>query len=1033
MDIGTQVWFDDGTNLGFLVLGTIVDNMGTMVKVKHDNDMYNVPSQSIKPADLNNAIGFDDMVKMRDLHEGSLLWNLKNRYHSGKIYTYIGNILVSVNPYRVFGIYGLETVRKYQGQFIGKLPPHIFAVAEVAFFELVKDRRNQVMVVSGESGSGKTESTKLCMQYLAAVNRAQNTLVTEKILEANPLLESFGNAKTIMNDNSSRFGKYIEIFFDRDVISGAKVSEYLLEKSRIVYQNPGDRNFHIFYEMIAGLPAAEKSSFGLTKPNDFFYLDQGSSSVISQKNDANDFQHTLSAMEILGISKEEKKGILSILAAILHLGNIYYGRTQLNGQEAAVIMNEADVGTVARLLHVEPEGVALLLTNRVTEAAGEKFYSPLNIERALDARDAISRALYSLLFGWLVTRINQSIHQPEDENSTSIAILDIFGFEDFKSNSFEQFCINFANESLQSFFVDHVFKQEQEEYRQEKIQWNVVSFVDNQECLDLICKPPFGIVHILGDESNFPQSTDRSFLDKCHQQFTRHKHYKRPKTGLLQFGIIHYAGLVMYQADMFLDKNRDNMRMEMVELFSTSKSPIIASLFAEKSRNGTTQANSSLSSSSFRLQTNAGSQRRSKFNMGRVPTVAGGFSDSLAQLVTKMKQCNPFFIRCLRPNTEKSPNLFQDSLIMNQLKCSGMLETIRIRKSGFPVRMSFENFIQRYRCIYRGQLKPHLSAQEKCSELLLLISNGKAKHEFATGITKIFLREDIEKFLEESRYITLRNMAVRIQKNVRRWFAQRSYRRKKGAALIIQRNYRGFLARARYRKALHGIVLFQSLWRIYRKRQLIEKRKYDISHNMPVHEKKQVDEMLQLETRRETDVTHLEIPVELAVVFSKQQTWQSFQNEYDFEKVEKVIVNDRIKHGLPSDIDNFPFSKFVQQFFQDDKSFHCVSAPIYSPFLKLKNSEASEAVRLFRLILRFMGDASITASREVILGNYIILIGIKNVDIRDEMYTQICNQIWSNGNEASQQRGWLLVSLCLSCFPPSALMYKYLLKYVSKL
>ncbi|CAL8314597.1 unnamed protein product [Arctogadus glacialis] len=516
--------------------------------------MYSIRSlPTIGYREQKEEDGVEDMTQLEELHEGAVLLNLMMRFDRELIYTYIGSILVSVNPYKMYNIYGTDMVLQYKGHALGENPPHLFAIVNASYTKMMDAKHNQVIIISGESGSGKTEATKLVLRYLAAIHHKNN--ITQQILEAAPLLESFGNAKTVRNDNSSRFGKYIEVFLEEGVISGAITSQYLLEKSRIVFQAKDERNYHIFYEMLAGLPSQQRQAFYLQEAETYYYLNQGGDCGITGKNEAEDFLRLMAAMEILHFTPEDKDTIFRLLSCILHLGNVFFQRYETDGQEVASVVSAQEIRVVAELLQVSPEGLQKSITFKVTETMREKIYTPLSVESAVDARDAVAKILYSLLFHWLTEKINAQVYPRQ--HSLSISILDIYGFEDLAFNSFEQLCINYANEYLQFFFNRIVFREEQEEYSREQ---------------------PHGILRILDDQSCFPQATDHTFLQKCHYHHGNDPQYLKPKMPHPEFTIKHFAGRVTYQVHKFLDKNYDQVRQDVLDIFIQSKNKMVSSL-----------------------------------------------------------------------------------------------------------------------------------------------------------------------------------------------------------------------------------------------------------------------------------------------------------------------------------------------------------------------------------------------------------------------------------------------------------------------
>ncbi|KAI6653611.1 hypothetical protein LOD99_3506 [Oopsacas minuta] len=746
--VGTLVWVEVGE--GYLLPGKV------KAKGKNNNSIIEANGkehciafaqllQGVKKRDAIPEKGMEDMIKLSQLHEGSMLYNLNLRYKHDLIYTYTGSILIAINPYHLFDIYNVETARAYEGQLLGALPPHIFAIANSAYMHMNANRQNQCVVVSGESGAGKTESTKLILQYLAIINKSTHNLITEKILEATPILESFGNAKTIRNDNSSRFGKYTEVFFDKQgCIEGAKISDYLLEKSRIVFHADEERNYHVFYEMISGLSQEHLDKLGLSAADKYFYLNQGRGISFESKNDSQDFQRLNEAIDFLGIQDTEKDGVFHLLASILHLGNVCF-RAKSKEDQFASFKNTEALDVCCNQLQITKERLRVALTHKRTVTRGEEFHTPLLVEQALDARDALAKALYSHLFNWLVMKINSIVYANLPKYSVSIAVLDIFGFEMFQVNSLEQLCINYANEQLQYYFNEYIFHLEQQEYMKEKIDWKTIEVRDNQPCIDLISKFPIGLLHILDDESHFPKSTDESFLDKCHHEHSQNPNYIHPKQKVLVFGIRHYAGNVWYNVEYFLDKNRDVFRNDFVNILQDSKLQFISTIFNQTLTN---QPN----------QTLAGTATRK-----RMPTVAAKFTQSLNSLIDTMKKCHPFFVRCIKPNEDKSSLNFIEKLVLEQLRYSGMLETIRIRKSGYPIRLDFDSFLSRFHFLARNKEKlREMSPKVGISHILKSVNATG----FQIGQSKVFLRETTELILEKTKSIEIQAKCVIIQKFV---------------------------------------------------------------------------------------------------------------------------------------------------------------------------------------------------------------------------------------------------------------------------
>uniref|UniRef100_A0A8C0L8M7 Unconventional myosin-XV n=1 Tax=Canis lupus dingo TaxID=286419 RepID=A0A8C0L8M7_CANLU len=949
--------------------------------------------------------GVEDMTQLEDLQETTVLSNLKTRFERNLIYTYIGSILVSMNPYRMFGIYGPEQVQQYNGRALGENPPHLFAIANLAFAKMLDAKQNQCIIISGESGSGKTESTKLILRYLAAMNQKRG--ITQQILEATPLLESFGNAKTVRNDNSSRFGKFVEVFLEGGMISGAITSQYLLEKSRIVFQAKNERNYHIFYELLAGLPAQLRQAFSLQEAETYYYLNQGGNCEISGKSDSDDFRRLLAAMEVLGFSGEDQDSIFRILASILHLGNVYFEKYETDAQETASVVSAREIQAVAELLQISPEGLQKAITFKVTETMREKIFTPLTVESAVDARDAIAKVLYALLFSWLIARVNALVSPRQD--TLSIAILDIYGFEDLSFNSFEQLCINYANENLQYLFNKIIFQEEQEEYIREQIDWREITFADNQPCINLISLKPYGILRILDDQCCFPQATDHTFLQKCHYHHGANPLYSKPKMPLPEFTIKHYAGKVTYQVHKFLDKNHDQVRQDVLDLFVRSRTRVVAHLFSSHAPQATPQRLGK-SSSVTRLY--------------KAHTVAAKFQQSLLDLVEKMERCNPLFVRCLKPNHKKEPGLFEPDVVMAQLRYSGVLETVRIRKEGFPVRLPFQVFIDRYRCLVA--LKHNLPASgDMCVSVLSRLCTVMPNM-YRVGVSKLFLKEHLHQLLESMRERVLHLAALTLQRCLRGFLIRRRFRSLRHKIILLQSRARGYLARQRYQQMRRSLVKFRSLVHTY-----INHRHYlklRAERRLRVEEAR-LRELEELSKREVVAVGHLEVPAELAGLLQAVAGLIAARGpRVASVRTPRLQAEPRVT--LPLDINNYPMAKFVRCHFKEP-AFGMLTLPLRTPLTRLPVECHAEAVSVFKLILRFMGDPHLYGAQENVFGNYIVQKGLAVPELRDEILAQLANQVWRNPSSHNAERGWLLLATCLSGFAPSSRLSKYLLKFVS--
>ncbi|NXC29347.1 MYO7A protein, partial [Campylorhamphus procurvoides] len=802
---GDYVWMDLKTGREFDVpIGAVVklcDSGQIQVLDDEGNEHWISPQNAshIKPMHPTSIHGVEDMIRLGDLNEAGILRNLLIRYREHLIYTYTGSILVAVNPYQLLPIYSPEQIRLYTNKKIGEMPPHIFAIADNCYFNMQRNNKDQCCIISscclcsGESGAGKTESTKLILQFLAAIS-GQHSWIEQQVLEANPILEAFGNAKTIRNDNSSRFGKYIDIHFNkRGAIEGAKIEQYLLEKSRVCRQAQDERNYHVFYCMLRGMSMEQKKKLGLGKATDYNYLAMGNCTTCDGRDDSKEYANIRSAMKVLMFTDTENWEISKLLAAILHMGNLQYEARTYDNLDACEVVQSASLITAASLLEVEPQDVMNCLTSRTIITRGETVSTPLSMEQALDVRDAFVKGIYGRLFVWIVEKINAAIYRPPSQElksiRRSIGLLDIFGFENFTVNSFEQLCINFANENLQQFFVRHVFKLEQEEYNLENINWQHIEFTDNQDALDMIAIKPMNIISLIDEESKFPKGTDATMLHKLNSQHKLNTNYIPPKNNYeTQFGINHFAGIVYYETKGFLEKNRDTLHGDIIQLVHSSKNKFIKQIF---------QADVAM-----------GAETRK-----RSPTLSSQFKRSLELLMRTLSVCQPFFVRCIKPNEYKKPMLFDRELCVRQLRYSGMMETIRIRRAGYPIRYTFVEFVDRYRVLMPG-VKPAYKQGDlrgTCQRIAEAVL-GK-DDDWQIGKTKIFLKDHHDMLLEIERDKAITDKVILIQKVVRGYKDRSNFLKVRNSVLMIQRYWRGHNCRKNYGAMRIGFLRLQALYR----------------------------------------------------------------------------------------------------------------------------------------------------------------------------------------------------------------------------
>ncbi|XP_063074529.1 unconventional myosin-IXb isoform X2 [Engraulis encrasicolus] len=879
----------------------------------------------------------DDLCNLPVLTEESILEALRGRFREEKIYTYASNILIAINPFKFLPIYNPKYVKMYEHHQLGRLPPHVFAIADAAFYTMLKKRVDQAVIISGESGSGKTQSTNFLIHCLTALSQKGYTSGVERtILGAGPVLEAFGNAKTAHNNNSSRFGKFIQVnYSESGVVRGAVVEKYLLEKCRLVSREKSERNYHVFYYLLLGASEQEHREFKLLQPEDYLYLKQENFQSEDREENKHEFKRLQQAMEMVGFLPATKKQIFSVLSAILYLGNVTYEPTE-DGEGLTV--GPPDVlATLSDLLKVKRELLVEALTKRKAMTANDTLILPYSLSEAVTARDSVAKSLYGSLFDWIVLRINHALLNKKDIEVSiqclSIGVLDIFGFEDFKVNSFEQFCINYANEQLQYYCNQHIFTLEQAEYQAEGIVWDNIDYNNNIGCIHLISKKPTGLFHLLDEESNFPHATDDTLLAKFKQQHQGHPSFVPTPVLEPAFIIKHFAGKVKYQIKDFREKNTDHMRPDIVALLRSSERSFLRQLigadpvavfrwgilratirslaaFNEAGRRWITKhpdrvrrysrqsmgekrksspmermmSQSCITEFSFdrseevplevfedifatfekkkvlhdqgctsvRLQSqhqsavfhrrkpsrlsvkNRGSRHKQiipknlidskslKHIVGltlhnrvsrsllhlhtkkKPPSISAQFQSSLSKLLGNLKKAEPFFVRCIRSNAEKLEMQFDEALVLRQLRYTGMLETVCIRRSGYGAKYTFKEFVNHFQVLLPKKVQ---SPKEDITSLLQKLDVKETNYQI--GQTKVFLRESERQRLQETLHRTVMKSITTLQRWFKACLMRKHYLYKKDSAIIIQRAWRNFSERRRWKAAR----LIQSMWR----------------------------------------------------------------------------------------------------------------------------------------------------------------------------------------------------------------------------
>ncbi|ETP34617.1 hypothetical protein F442_17095 [Phytophthora nicotianae P10297] len=817
-----------------------------------------------------HSVGADDMCELGHLHEPAIVYNVRERFYAKEPYTYTGKIVVAVNPYQWIKEHYSEELRDlYTQRPWDEMPPHVYATSAEAFHHMKQHRIPQSILVSGESGAGKTETVKIMMEHLASISmgiakrlhpaESGETIVVEKVLKSNPLLEAFGNAKTIRNDNSSRFGKFTQLQFNSDYcLVGAECRHYLLEKSRVVAQAAGERNYHIFYQLVS----AKEDVFGFndaTSAKEFRYL-QDEKLILDGKTDLERYQVTRDALSTIGLSDKEQNELFSALCGILRLGQLDFMPLESNKDDASqavaslnasspsgsvtaeqIEQQKKEIEQCAKLLGVEVAALSKQLCSRTVKARQEVYCVPLSAHHAGNNRDALAKEIYARVFGYLVRRVNHSISNTADRSASTpsylhIDLLDIFGFESFKHNSFEQFCINFANEKLQQKFTLDVFKTVQEEYQQEGVAWEFVKYRDNQDMLDLL-ENSMGVMALLNEECVRPMGSDLSFVSKLVSLRESHPRLERARLSQMHFLLHHYAGPVTYDAEGFVEKNKDSLQTDLLELLGTSSNGLMSMVFGDDN-NTAFMTDADLA---VRAATMMESGRRStvsrKTSTFMQETVSYKFKAQLSLLMSDISSTEVHYVRCIKPNSQKSPNIYEIDAVVNQLRCAGVVEAIRITRAAFPNKMAHEKFLRRFVMMRSKKdstaVKESTTVADACEQLAEELLSGDAfartqegsEHSrtptFVVGKSLVYFGKDVLEFLEHRRTTFVHDRAIMIQQAARRWMARRRIKKVRTVISKIQALHRGRMQRQFYLEKRRKCIIVQSVWRGVRSRQRV--------------------------------------------------------------------------------------------------------------------------------------------------------------------------------------------------------------------
>jgi len=1068
----------------------------SVVQLENGSEVTTKPGQSVHPLSKSSLARTErDLTLLDSLDEGLILYNLRERFErQQQIYTWIGTILISINPYETFPIYGVENIYAYKNRGNRILDPHVYVVADEALKPLLEYGENHSILISGESGAGKTWATKQCLAYLTEVTQRGGAQVASsgassvegKILAANPILEAFGNAKTIRNDNSSRFGRFTEVHFkESGKIDGARIDNFLLEKSRVVRQGKGERNYHVFYQLLC---SDRISSLGLGSMDSFSYLNGSGCYTVDGVDDRNEYEVVLQAFDEMGFTRDEIEWIFDLVAAILHLGNASFVSDGGEGSRLSS-QGQACMKWIARLLQVDEKDLEFGLTHRSIEVRGTVTNIPLKPHDAKDSRDALSKSIYGQLFDWLVERVNKSL-AGSPRPWAFIGLLDIFGFEIFEKNSFEQLCINFTNEKLQQIFNRDTFQLEERLYQSEGVDFEHIKYVDNQPILDMIEKKPVGLLLMLDDMNRMPRSTDDGFVAKADTNHSSSQFYISStitRRGNQCFTIRHYAGDVVYNADGFLAKNKDLLYKDLYDAMTASKSTKTAAMFPAMDNNS-----------------------RAKYSLG------AQFRKQLDRLMSILSATQTHYIRCVKPNEQKLPRTFDASLSLEQLRYSGVFEAVRIRKQGFPFRYKYERFVERYKCVLMRGTKwvPIEGRTARDQTRFILDGTGQDFSEVRFGKTMALYRSEQHRLLELLRALALERVCAMIQAIARGYMARRFVQKVRFVQPKLESAIRsrdvgeldkalaefsrvcghfssmvadtGVVAKAkRLRYALveweklaqemnqvvrldvaNDDLAFEALKNVvWKSEKLLDEpgtewhmQMYEYSKNMfeqqraarlepkLQHAMEMLERDLMSEVYSECKNLRFEDPrladIERFVGLNEEDLLKM-----QYRKAKKLGLAERAQDKeiriREMTLDRIPGQFVFEQFnnFRDPVEFASHSlkfwmreelqrtmfkwqkTPIKTSLTQMDPGPSKQATRIHKAILGWCGDKSNPNPNSLLYE--VVELGMQGQPLADEIYCQIVKQLTDNPNHQSCSQAWKLLGTCATYFPPSTDLANY--------